>query len=85
MMAIADIFEVLTAIDHPYRPGKSLSESLKILFNMGQHGQVDPDLLEIFIRSGIYLDYPHEFLDPTQIGDVDLSKITGEKTMLHKK
>ena len=76
MMAIADIFEALTAIDRPYKPGKSLSESLSILFDMGQRGHIDPDLLEIFIRSGVYVDYAHEFLDPIQIDEVDLNKIT---------
>ena len=76
MMAIADIFEALTAIDRPYKPGKSLSESLTILFDMGQRGHIDPDLLDVFIRSGVYLEYAHEFLDPIQIDEIDLDKIT---------
>ena len=75
MMAIADIFEALTAIDRPYKLGKGLSESLEILFEMGQRGHVDPDLLDVFIRSGVYLDYAKEFLDPGQIDTVDLEKL----------
>ena len=76
MMAIADVFEALTAIDRPYKPGKSLSESLTILYDMGQRGHLDQDLLEVFIRSGVYLTYAQEFLDPIQIDTVDLEKIT---------
>ena len=48
-MGIADIFEALTAKDRPYKPGKTLSESLAILGRLKQDGHVDPDLFDIFI------------------------------------
>jgi HD-GYP domain-containing protein (c-di-GMP phosphodiesterase class II) len=77
VMGIADIFEALTARDRPYKRGKTLSESLKILGNFKLSGHIDPDLFEVFIRKKVYLRYAEEFLDPEQIDDVDESKIPG--------
>ncbi len=77
VMGIADIFEALTAKDRPYKPGKTLSESLAILGRFKENGHIDPDLFDIFIRDRVYLRYAREFLDPEQIDEVDLSKIPG--------
>lgn len=77
VMAIADIFEALTASDRPYKPGKTLTEALTILGRMKQDHHVDPDLFDIFIREKVYLRYAEAFLDPQQIDSVDLSSIPG--------
>jgi HD-GYP domain-containing protein (c-di-GMP phosphodiesterase class II) len=79
VMGIADIFEALTAKDRPYKPGKTLSESLGILGRMKQGGHVDPDLFDIFVRDKVYLRYAREFLDPEQIDEVDEAAIPGYK------
>lgn len=43
VMAIADIFEALTAKDRPYKPGKTLSESLRLgKFALNGHIDADP-------------------------------------------
>jgi HD-GYP domain-containing protein (c-di-GMP phosphodiesterase class II) len=75
IMGIADIFEALTAKDRPYKPGKTLSESLAILGKFKENGHIDPDLFDIFVKERVYLRYAREFLDPEQIDEVDLSKI----------
>jgi hypothetical protein len=77
VMGIADIFEALTAKDRPYKPGKTLSESLAILGRMRETGHIDPDLFDIFVREKVYLRYASEFLDPEQIDTVDESRIPG--------
>ncbi|HEX5128154.1 MAG TPA: HD domain-containing phosphohydrolase [Usitatibacter sp.] len=77
VMGIADIFEALTAKDRPYKPGKTLSESLGILGKMKSGGHIDPDLFDIFVRDKVYMRYAREFLDPEQIDVVDESKIPG--------
>ncbi len=77
VMGIADIFEALTAKDRPYKRGKTLSESLKILGNFRQNGHVDPDLFDVFVRKKVYLRYAQQFLDREQIDEVDESKIPG--------
>jgi hypothetical protein len=77
VMGIADIFEALTAKDRPYKPGKTLSESLAILGKFKENGHIDPDLFDIFIKDQVYLRYAREFLDPEQIDPVDLAKIPG--------
>ncbi|KAF0811819.1 3'3'-cGAMP-specific phosphodiesterase 3 [Andreprevotia sp. IGB-42] len=71
MMAIADIFEALTAIDRPYKKGKTLSESLKIMARMAQDAHVDPGLFRLFIRSQVYLEYAQRYMQPQQIDPVD--------------
>ena len=77
VMGIADIFEALTAKDRPYKPGKTLSESLAILGKFKENGHIDPDLFDIFIKEQVYLKYAREFLDPEQIDEVDLARVPG--------
>jgi HD-GYP domain-containing protein (c-di-GMP phosphodiesterase class II) len=77
IMGIADIFEALTARDRPYKPGKTLTESLHILGRMRLDGHIDPDLFDIFIRSRVYERYAAEYLDPAQVDVVDITKIPG--------
>jgi hypothetical protein len=77
LMAIADIFEALTAKDRPYKKGKMLSESLRILGNFSLNGHIDPDLFDIFIRSKIYLQFARKNMDEKQIDEIDESKIPG--------
>ncbi len=77
IMAIADIFEALTASDRPYKNGKKLSECLKIMGYMKLDQHIDPDIFDIFIKNKIYLDYAEEFLDPEQIDTIDEKVIPG--------
>ena len=73
MMAIADIFEALTASDRPYKKAKKLSEAVRIMGFMKKDQHIDPQLFELFLTSGVYLRYAHEFLDPEQIDEVDVA------------
>ena len=73
MVAIADIFEALTAVDRPYKKGKTLSEALAIMARMRQDQHIDGDLFELFLNSGIYRRYAERHLRPDQIDDVDIS------------
>jgi len=70
IMAIADIFEALTASDRPYKKGKKLSECLNIMGFMKEDNHIDADLYDIFINEKVYLRYAEEFLDPEQIDTV---------------
>ena len=74
MMAIADIFEALTASDRPYKKSKKLSEAIKIMSYMKTDQHIDASLFELFLSSGIYLSYAHQFLSPEQIDHVDIQQ-----------
>ncbi|MCU7248631.1 HD domain-containing phosphohydrolase [Pseudomonas koreensis] len=78
MIAIADIFEALTAADRPYKKAKNLSEALAIMANMCRDAHIDAELFGLFISDGVYLEYAHRFLDPRQIDAVDPA------SLLHK-
>ena len=71
MMAVADIFEALTAWDRPYKASKTLSEALKIMDKMRKTGQIDSDVYELFLRSNIPQRYAKKYLKPEQ-NDLDL-------------
>jgi hypothetical protein len=77
MMAIADIFEALTAADRPYKKAKTLSESLGIMHRMKRERHVDPELFDLFLTSGVYLRYAERFLRPEQIDAVDVERYLG--------
>lgn len=74
VMAIADVFEALTAADRPYKPAKKLSESVKIMSFMVKDDHLDPDLFRLFLESGVYKAYADKFLLPEQIDDVDVAQ-----------
>jgi hypothetical protein len=67
MMGIADIFEALTARDRPYKPGMKLSQAIDIMRKFSEGGHIDPELFEVFLRTGVYRRYAESFLDPAQI------------------
>ncbi len=75
MMAIADIFEALTAVDRPYKKGKKLSEALAIMARMRREHHVDPELFELFLRAGIHRRYADRHLRPEQIDEVDIERL----------
>jgi HD-GYP domain-containing protein (c-di-GMP phosphodiesterase class II) len=71
MMAIADVFEALTAQDRPYKKGKTLSESMRIMGFMKKDNHLDPELFDLFVRSGVYRQYGERYLPEELIDDVD--------------
>jgi HD-GYP domain-containing protein (c-di-GMP phosphodiesterase class II) len=81
IMAIADIFEALTASDRPYKKAKTLSESLRIMSFMRNDGHICPQLFDLFLSSGIYWDYAQQFLSPAQIDNVDISQFMSVTTV----
>ncbi len=73
MMAIADIFEALTARDRPYKKGKTLSEALRIMAKMREDRHIDGELFDLFLSAGVYRAYAERFLHPSQIDQVDVA------------
>jgi hypothetical protein len=73
ILAIADIFEALTARDRPYKTGRTLSQAISIMASMSRERHVDAALFELFLISGVYRQYAERFLDPAQIDEVDVS------------
>ncbi len=74
IMAIADIFEALTACDRPYKEAKPLSESLRILAQLRDRGHLDADLFALFVSSGLPLAYGRRHLRPEQLDLDDCSE-----------
>ncbi|MEM1024109.1 MAG: HD domain-containing phosphohydrolase [Myxococcota bacterium] len=70
-MAIADVFEALTAHDRPYKPGMSLSRAMGIMGRMKVDNHVDPELFDLFVKSGVYRRYAEIHVDPAQLDEVD--------------
>ena len=53
-MAIADVYDALTAQDRPYKAAVPTERSLAILEEDAQSGHLDPDLLKLFIEARIF-------------------------------
>jgi HD-GYP domain-containing protein (c-di-GMP phosphodiesterase class II) len=66
ILAIADIFEALTATDRPYKKGLSVLEALAIMGQMKERREIDADLFDLFVRAGIHISYGREYLSPLQ-------------------
>lgn len=54
MMAIADVFDALTASDRPYRRAMTSDDAIKILRMEACEGKIDPDLLDIFVTYRVW-------------------------------
>lgn len=81
MIAIADVFEALTAADRPYKKSMPISQALTILGKMKLEGHIDPDLFDVFIHAKIYQKYAEEHLNTGILEDIDLKKIPGYKEL----
>ena len=75
ILAIADIFEALTATDRPYKQGMKLSKAMGVMAQMRDQHHIDADLFAIFLRSGVYRTYAERHMPPEQLDDVDLSTV----------
>lgn len=73
IMAIADIFEALTAPDRPYKKPNTVLEAVQVLRELATCGQIDGDLFELFLRSGVYLTYAEKFLNAAQLDGLNVS------------
>ena len=71
IMAIADVFEALTAQDRPYKSAKKLSETMRIMGFMKRDNHLDPYLFDLFVLSGVYREYAKRYLPPALVDDVD--------------
>lgn len=75
IMAIADVFEALTAADRPYKTPKTISNALQIMASMAGRKHLDPELFELFIRSGVFNEYARQYLAPSQQDTPDISAL----------
>jgi len=67
IIAIADIFEALTACDRPYKSGMKLSQALATLEDLARTGHIDAALFAVFVDRRVHLEYARRYLDPAQI------------------
>ncbi|MCK5350378.1 MAG: HD domain-containing protein, partial [Desulfobacula sp.] len=67
ILAIADIFEALSAKDRPYKEPMTLSGTVKVLEQMGENGLIDKDIIKIFFKSKAHLEYSKNHLSQSQI------------------
>lgn len=67
IMAIADVFEALTASDRPYKKAMPMSQAIGILDDMAAHGHIDPELFRIFMEQEVYRHYAQANLAPEQL------------------
>jgi len=71
IMAIADIFEALTARDRPYKKPMKLSQALNILSFMTKDGHIDPDIYQLVLNSSLFFDYAANNMSPDQIDKME--------------
>ena len=67
ILAVADVFEALTAKDRPYKEPMKLSQAMKIMGFMVKDKHVDPEVFGLFKSAEVYKDYALTHLSPAQI------------------
>jgi HD-GYP domain-containing protein (c-di-GMP phosphodiesterase class II) len=74
MMAIADIYEALTASERPYKPAMKISQALSIMQRMRDQNHIDGDLFKLFLEAGVWEIYAKRYLKPEQLDVEDFTK-----------
>ena len=69
IMAVADIFEALTAHDRPYKSPMPLSKAKQIMGFFVKDEELDPEVVDLFVNEGICHEYAMKEMDPTQIDE----------------
>lgn len=67
LLAVADVFEALTAPDRPYKNPMPMSQVLKIMEEAKDTGHIDPDIYDVFMKKKVYLNYGLDYLKPEQL------------------
>lgn len=75
IMALADVFEALTAADRPYKQANSLQKTLSIMASMVKRQHLDPVLFRFFVEQEIYLQYGKHHLAAAQLDTVNKQQI----------
>jgi len=74
IMVLSDIYEALTASDRPYKKAKPVSVAIDILSKMVDDDHIDREVFELFLTSGVYIDYAKRYLPDSQRDKVDIGK-----------
>lgn len=72
IIAVADIFEALTANDRPYKSPMKLSDAMSIMGRMVERYLLDAEIVKIFLKSGLYKKYARKYLYKSQIDVIDI-------------
>jgi len=67
ILAVADIFEALTARDRPYKKPMPLSQAIKILGFMEKDGHIDGEVFQLFLDQGIHKEYMADVFGPESV------------------
>lgn len=67
IMAVADIFEALTAKDRPYKKPMKLTQAIKILSVLKEERHIDPNLHDLVVDSDLLIQYARTHMNPDQI------------------
>jgi HD-GYP domain-containing protein (c-di-GMP phosphodiesterase class II) len=68
ILAVADVFEALTAPDRPYRAPMPLERTMAIVAAMVEEGELDSEIVNLFVGSGVVDEYVEKELSPDQNG-----------------
>ncbi len=72
ILAVADIFEALSAQDRPYKNPMNLSQTVKILKSMGEDNKIDKEIVRVFFNTHTHIEYAKKHLSPSQM-DLDIN------------
>ena len=74
IIAVADIFEALTANDRPYKQPMKLSNAMTIMGRMVRDDLLDAEIVKIFLKTGLYKKYARKYLNRSQIDQIEVNK-----------
>lgn len=74
ILCIAEIFEYLSSSENPYKKAKTLSSVIEDMDRMRKQNFIDGELFEIFLSSGVFMEYARQNLQAHQMDRVEISR-----------
>lgn len=75
LLAVTDIAEALTATDRPYKKPMPIRQVHEILCAMAENGQLDPDLVDLFISCNVYEHYQDALARNESLDDLEFNHL----------
>ena len=73
ILAVADVFEALTASDRPYKKANTLNQSMRILSFMAKDADLDKDLVKFFVKKDLHNIYANQHLNKAQMDEITIN------------
>ena len=77
ILAVADVYEALSAKDRPYKKPMPEEKVLSILTQAAERGEIDPEIVRLLVEDGVHRTFEEEYAPDRSLSPEGSSRLTG--------